>query len=230
MLYIGSCRYMYEYIWDYFPGRLHTTKEIIFFLENIDNIENVINCNPSELTNMIFGDIFNSDVINDSKRYLNNINKKIKKLILEVSSKKVYYYNDIPLNYFYTNNNKSLITKYNLKNITLTDDEINTDLDYIINLSKKIFDENIEIHIIPHLNLKTKSLNNYIYERDGFVKLLEELCKIKKINIHNIGKYIENNNHDSNDTNIFIEDYMADSCHYSKGYDIIKQFLISKIY
>jgi len=58
MLYIGSCRYMYEYKWDYFPGRLHTTKEIIFFLENIDNIENIINCNPHELTNMIFGDIF----------------------------------------------------------------------------------------------------------------------------------------------------------------------------
>ena len=38
MLYVGSCRYMYDYDWDYFAPRLHTTKEIIHFLENIDNI------------------------------------------------------------------------------------------------------------------------------------------------------------------------------------------------
>ena len=42
MVYIGSCRYMYTYKWKYFPGRLHTTREILFFLNNIDNIQNII--------------------------------------------------------------------------------------------------------------------------------------------------------------------------------------------
>lgn len=42
MIYIGSCRYMHLYNWDYFPARLHTTKEIVYFLQNInDSIKNV---------------------------------------------------------------------------------------------------------------------------------------------------------------------------------------------
>lgn len=46
MLYIGSCRYMYGYKWDYFPARLHSTTEILYFLDNINNIETIINDNP----------------------------------------------------------------------------------------------------------------------------------------------------------------------------------------
>lgn len=70
MLYIGSCRYMYGYDWDYFPGRLHTTREIIHFLENIDNIKGVIDNNPSELTNSIFGDIYHRDVKIDADNFI----------------------------------------------------------------------------------------------------------------------------------------------------------------
>ena len=58
MFYIGSCRYMYSYEWKYFSARLHTTKEIIFFLENINNIQKIIDNNPLDLTNKIFGDIY----------------------------------------------------------------------------------------------------------------------------------------------------------------------------
>ena len=31
MLYIGSCRHMYGYDWEYFPARLNTTRDDIFF-------------------------------------------------------------------------------------------------------------------------------------------------------------------------------------------------------
>jgi hypothetical protein len=41
----------------------------------------------------------------------------------------------------------------------LSDNEIDYDLGHIIKICKEIFNENIEVHIIPHLNLKTK-LNN----------------------------------------------------------------------
>ena len=126
MLYIGSCRYMYGYDWDYFPARLHTTREIIFFLENINNINNVINDNPSELTNFIFGDIYNCAVKTDSIKFINkSINKNINKIIIEISSRKVVYYNNIPINYCYTHNHsfwKYGKQKYNLVEKILTDE------------------------------------------------------------------------------------------------------------
>jgi len=227
MFYIGSCRYMYGYDWDYFPARLHTTREIIFFLENINNIKKIINDNPSVLTNFIFGDIYHNGVIKDSQKFMNQgINKNIKKIIIEISSRKVIYYNNIPLNnfYFYYHKQFNLVKKYNLIEKKLTDEEIEYDIIRIIQLCKTVFNENIKIHIIPHLNLKTKLHNNYISDRNCFVNLLEYLANKYQIKIHNIGKYIENNNNES-----FLEDYMSDSTHYSYGYDKIKEFLISEI-
>ncbi len=222
MLYTGSCRYMYNYEWNYFPARLHTTKEFIFFLNNIDNIENVINSNPSELTNYIFADIFNPGVADQSYYFMNNIKNYIKNIthfVLEICSRKVFYYNDIPLNYHNTRYKTHYIQKYNLKMVKLKDYEISKDLDTILYLSKKIFNKNIKLYIIPHLNLKTRATNDYIPERNEFVKLLELLCENKNIKIHNIGKYIENNNMSQN-SNCYLEDYMPDSTHYITGIDI----------
>ena len=176
MLYLGSCRYMYGYDWDYFPGRLHTTREIIFFLENMTNIKNVINNNPLELTNCIFGDIYHPGVINDANKFMNtNMNTNINKIIMEISSKKVIYYNNVTLNYFYTNirNIHYIGKKYNLVEKILTDEEVEHDLNHIIKLCKTRFNENIQLHLIPHLNLKTKSNLDYICERNNFVNLLE---------------------------------------------------------
>jgi hypothetical protein len=219
---------MYGYAWDYFAPRLHTTKEIIHFLENIENIENVINNNPSDLVYQLFGGITNPCVINDYNRFIQTpINKNIKKIILEISSRKIYYYNNIPLNWYYMHyetDSLNLICKYNLKYVYISDEDIENDLKYIIKLCKLIFNENIEIHIIPHLNLKIKSTSDYIFKRNNFVNLLDVLCNKYNIKIHNIGKYIENNNNDS-----FLEDYMSDKTHYSRGYDKVKLFLINEI-
>jgi glycosyltransferase involved in cell wall biosynthesis len=60
--------------------------------------------------------------------------------------------------------------------------------------------------------------NDYVIE--NFVNLLECLCSKYNIKIHNIGKYIEDNN-----SSCFLEDYMPDSTHYSNYYDKIKAFL-----
>ena len=228
MLYVGSCRYMYGYDWNYFAPRLHTTKEIIHFLENIENIQNVIDNNPSDLIFQIFGGVTHPNVINDYKKFIQTpINKNIKKIILEISSRKIYYYNNIPVNWYfihYETDSLHLIPKYDLKYVYISDEEIENDLKYIIKLCKSIFNENIEVHVIPHLNLKLKSTMDYIPKRDYFVNLLEILCNKYNIKIHNIGKYIENNNNDS-----FLEDYMSDTRHYSKDYDKIKYFLSNKI-
>lgn len=226
MLYIGSCRYMYDYDWDYFPARLHTTREIIFFLENITNIQNVIDNNPWELQNFIFGDSCHPEIITDFNKFMNkSINKNLNKIIIEISSKKVMYYNDIPLNYYYSRiYDLASNTKCKIIDKILTDEEIDNDIDCIIKLCKQIFNENIEVHIIPHLNLKTKSNLDYISERNHLVNLLEYSCNKYNIKIHNVGKYIENNY-----TDCFLEDYMSNSLHYSKDYDKIKAFLISEI-
>lgn len=205
---------MYGYEWDYFPARLHSTREIIFFLENIENITQIISDYPNEI-NYIFGDIYHPVVINDSKKFIaKGIDKNIKKIIMEISSRKVIYRNDIPLNYYYVHQYK----KHGYTEKILTDQEMKDDLENIANLCKTIFNENIEIHIIPHLNLRTKM--GYIPERNNLVQLLHKLCD----NVHDVGKYIE-----SFDKESLLEDYMADSTHYSKNYDKVKKFLIENI-
>jgi hypothetical protein len=213
---------MYNYGWDYFPARLHTTREIIFFLENIENINSVIKESPPNLVNLIFGDLCHPDVIRDSTKFLNKrVDKNIKKIILEISSVKVMYYNDIPLNHFYSLKYRN---SYKLTEKILTNAEVETDLKRIIELCKSVFNENIEIHVIPHLNLKTKPTLNYIQGRNALTELLEYLCDKYNIKIHNIGKYIENT-----DDGSFLEDYMKDSSHYSKNYDTVKSFLTERI-
>lgn len=229
MLYIGSCRYSYDFNWEIFPPRLHTTREIIFFLENATNLKKVIDESPIELINFIFSDMNHPKIAEKSKNFINNFNsyKNIKKVIMEISSRKVYYYDTIPLSHYYlTRNgyNKVLINKYNLYEKILTDREIDKDIQYIIQLCKKVFNENVEIHIIPHLNLKTKKDNEYIPERSSLVNLLEKICYNYEIKIHNIGKYIENY-----DPNCYLEDYMSDSSHYSKGFDKVIEFLNDEI-
>jgi hypothetical protein len=229
MFYIGSCRYMRNFNWLYFPARLHSTREIIYFLENINNVKKVISNNPTDLTNKIFGDIYHSSVIKDStaffeKQYRHNINK----LILEICTRNVCYYKDVPLNNYYVQQNSSLINKYNLKLVELSDAEIEIDLKHIIQLSRRIFNNDTEIHVIPHLNLKTTSTNDYIHKRNDFVILLESLCKRLNIQIHNIGKYIEETI--KSETVPYLEKYMNDSTHYSHGYNYVKKFLENKIY
>jgi hypothetical protein len=61
------------------------------------------------------------------------------------------YYNDIPLNHFLLLKYRN---SYKLTEKILTNAEVETDLKRIIELCKSVFNENIEIHVIPHLNLK----------------------------------------------------------------------------
>ena len=84
-------------------------------LENIDNIKNVIDNNPNKLINFIFGDIYHPSVIKDSTKFINKkINKNINKIIMEISSRKIMYYNNLPLNHFYSQRSQRIKHKYNL--------------------------------------------------------------------------------------------------------------------
>jgi len=227
-MYIGSCRYMQIFNWTYFPARLHSTREILFFLENITNIQEIINNNPSDLTNFIFGDIYHPSVIKSSKEFLLKIYNwtKYDKLIIEITSRKCYYYDKIPLNFYYTQKKLTNFSNYNLKYIELSNDEIEIDLKYIQAIVKKTFHENCVIHIIPHLNLITKLTLQKIPVRDELVILLHKLAGYFGYKIHDIGKYIEETKSGSS---IILETYMIDSTHYSNGHDLVKQFLKKSI-
>ena len=134
-LYVGSCRHMYNYNWLYFPPRLHSTKEIIFFLENINNLSEVVNKYPPQLLNCIFGDYHHHGVHSSAHQFINrrphisNVNK----LIIEICSKKCYYYEDIPVNFYYASSGTTKET-YNLRYVEISDEEIERDLIYILKL------------------------------------------------------------------------------------------------
>lgn len=225
MFYIGSCRYMEGYKWDYFPARLHTTREILFFLQNIDGIQALLETYPKSLRGKIFGDIYHPDLAEKSKVFMSKtMSKQIGKLILEISSRSVCYYKDTPLNDYNVRSkeatcSEALIRNYKLTFKELSDAEIEKDIEDIYKLSKKIFTD-VELHIIPHLSLKTRLLNDYIPKRHAFVLLLEKVCKKLTIHFHNIGAYLE-----SVDQTLFLEDYMADSRHYSNRYEKVKDYL-----
>lgn len=229
--YIGSCRYMYHLDCFYFPGRLHSTREICYFLDNFDNIEKIVNSNLHRTSNIMFGDICHELVMDDYNRYIGKkINKKeITDLILEISTKKVYYYGDIPVNFFYSQH-YSMVRKRNLQLKILNDEEIKNDIEYIKNKVKLIFNENCKIHIIPHLNLKTQSLNNYIPDRNELVNILKKSCETLDVNFYDVGKYIEESMESEEDK--ILEKYMNDGCHYTYeyGHKKILDFLKEKIF
>jgi hypothetical protein len=226
-LYIGSCRYMNNLIWkSYFPPRLHTTKEIIYFLNNINKIDQLQKIYNDDLLNIIFGDCYHESV----KKHFNNFVKNIVNWInnidtvcFEISSRKLYYYNDIPVNYFYTTD--ELIKKYNLRYHILTDCEIKNDIIEINNLAKNIFNKNTQLMVITHIDLKLKSTNDYITDRHTLVNAVNNICHQLSIKCVNPGLYFQQNGI------FYFENIMKnDTTHYSKkGKQMIHKYLINKI-
>lgn len=228
MIYIGSCRYMYLHDWDYFPARLYTTREIIYFLQNIHNINDSVSNVPGILINYVFGDMFNPGAfIHQEQMSLESLSRKfIEKnkdnftdytdVILEISSLKLYYYKDIPLNAFYVdfiNKYVNIIDDFHITSKELTHSEVIDDLIIIKDLVRKIFN-NAKITIIPHLNLKSVRTNGYIKNRENLTNMLSIITNELKISFFNVGEYLENLN-----PGIFLETCMPDSYHYIERYE-----------
>ena len=79
----GSCGY--EHVFENaYPGRLHSVKEINYFLENIDNLNNYLSyqtySNPVLKTfmNLTLGNVFNSYLKNKTFLFPNNLEKFLK--------------------------------------------------------------------------------------------------------------------------------------------------------
>lgn len=226
-LYVGSCRYMNSLIWkSYFPPRLHTTKEIIYFLNNINKINELQKIYNNDLLNIIFGDCYHESVKKQFTKFVKNINSYVNFINIfcaEISSRKLYYHDDIPINYFYTTD--ELITKYNLKYHILTDDELKNDIIEINNLVKNIFNENTQFIVITHVDLKLKTTNDYIMDRHVFVNLIETICYQLSIKCINPSLYFQ-----QNDIFYFGDVTKNDTTHYSKkGKQMIYKHIIKSI-
>lgn len=230
--FIGSCRYT-EYNWDaYFPGRLHSTKEIIYFLQNMHCLNATINRYPEQLVNCIFGDLLHKTVACKTKTFfalnLHSTIETISKLVIEISSRKVYYHkNDqsTPYNYFYT---KKYNQTANMTLCELTNEEIEHDIKTIHHLFTTIFPNGKYLLIIPHVNLKIRKTNKYIDKRNDLCQLLKEITAgYKTVLFCDIGDFLretespaKNNKH-----NLYLESFMKGNHWKKSGKSKVKKFL-----
>ena len=217
--YIGSCRYATYSSWKCsFPGRLHSTKEILYLLTNLYTIDEQIRqiAAASEtgtdtetshtryeqhlhhVGNCVFGDIYHQHVVSKYQTFLSLMKSKlwnpkdISQVVLEISSRKVYYRQKknsvvdptIPYNYHYTNHYQRSMEK--MKTTTsmptptfvlheLTDDEIEKDILMIVTLIQRIFVSCRRISIIPHVNLPLAATNSVLQKRNALVQVLKKI-------------------------------------------------------
>lgn len=207
--YVGSCRYM-NFFAKNFPARMHSTKEIIQFLENIGNIKSQLS-NP--LINVMYGDINHPIVKEKSQLFIENEETAllgIKNFVMEVSSRK----------YSKSNNDEVLCSYYYKKKdsvINQSDKDVEDDIIKIKEILKKKF--NIEnIFILPHLDLKLPD-GSHIEDRKIFRNLLSEISKKNGINFLDISLAFSNGEG-------FFDAAFSDTTHYSReGNKIVSDWL-----
>lgn len=195
--YIGSCRYMSLFP-KHFPARLHTTKEIINFLNNYNRID----LNRVDV-NYIYGDLLHPSVKKDSIVYCNNMNHifdSVTTIFLEITSRKYVLNEGVVYNNFYYNAEN----KYKIN--IIDDSELFSDLLHIKFLLKNLFDVE-SIVVIPHINLLLDN-GEKIVGRDNFKTSLEKTCELLKIEFLDINKAFPEGS--------FFKYIAPDTKHYSK--------------
>ena len=132
----------------------------------------------------------------------------IEGIVVEVCTRKVYMHNTIPLNAFFVDFYQEECAEYKL--ITLTDDELISDLMFI---KKYILEEYgiQKLAVIPHVNLPLRDTNNLLPERVSLSKALEKACISYNIDYIDPAKI----NFLKTNTTPYIEDILYDSFHYS---------------
>jgi hypothetical protein len=215
MFYIGSCRYQPLFV-NNFPPRLHSTKEIIYFLENYDRV----NLEHTDI-DYIYADILHPGVIEDSIKFIeksNTIFENIDTLVIEICSRKVCILNNIPYS-DYKNAGKYPST-------VLTYDDMKTDLIYIKQLLQSRFNIS-NLLVISHVSLPLKQSNNVILDRENLCFDLENICNELSINFINPAKLYSKNIQNE----LFLEDVLPDTIHYENDEYLNTMFNeIKKIY
>ena len=202
--YIGSCRYEHVFQ-NAYPGRLHSVKEISYFLENIDNLNNYLSyqtySNPVLRTfiNLTLGNVFNSYLKNKTFSFPKNLDIFLKSefLYIEISSLKYASTNCgiIANSSFLQTNSKETKNDYSFNEVfkeklfVLKKDnyvEIQKDIMKILEILKRRTQIK-KIFLIPHVNLLSKKTQNIIKSREEINLIVNKLTKdfniFEKINI-----------------------------------------------
>ena len=231
--YMGTCRYqMYKWT-SFFPGHLHSTKEIIFALRHLSTLGEFLRQHPPDTINCIFGDLLSKAVRPTTQAFLAlpfaETQRTITKLVIEVSSRKVYYTTDTndrtPYNVYYTDRNNQAL---NMAVHELTDAEIEQDLHTIRQLSHRLFPQCQTIFIVGHVNLKLRATGTYIKKRNELCRVLQAWTATSKdMTFCDVGEYLSQQQELHHPTpQLRLEDVLPDSCHWNKkGRSKVKHFL-----
>lgn len=205
--YIGSCRYM-KFFPHHFPAKLHTTKEIINYLNNYNSIDL-----DMENVNYVYGDILQPDCMEEVLDYCQNANSifdKVNNIFMEITSRKyVLQGGGWYSNYYFNPNNDKDVSIVN-------DDELYSDLLHIKYLIGDLF--NIDnIFVIPHMDLLLKN-GKKINGRHELIMSLKNICDEIDIGFVNINEAFPKNS--------YYDDIAPDTLHYSKiGYFKVFRYL-----
>ena len=149
--YIGSCRYM-KFFPQHFPAKLHTTKEIINYLNNYNSIDL-----DMKNVNYVYGDILQPDCMEEVLDYCQNANSifdKVNNIFMEITSRKyVLQGGGWYSNYYFNPNND--------KNVSIVnDDELYSDLLHIKYLIGGVVKEALDYDfMLANLNIAGEKLD-----------------------------------------------------------------------
>jgi len=188
---------MYEFEWNSFLGRVHTTREIGATMSVVGEV--LEDRYPKPLLTYLFGDLGHPAVgygYNGTGLVREQDLKSVKDIIIEVSSNIVqkFHINKQPVygNTHYLKRDLHMKDMYTgSETITLSQQNIERDIGLINTLIKDKFHPEARLHVIPPLNLKLSAADGYIESRVVNTRALEDACIQHKINFCNIGKHLE---------------------------------------
>ena len=203
--YIGSCRYQ-GFIPNFFPPRLHTTAEILNFLNKY--ITGTLTFND----NVEFGHAIHPEVIKQSEIFLETkpLNSRCSKMFMEICSNKFGYMgNTIVSDYYSRGCNLDIV--YKKQSI----DDIRRDIIEIKYLLSTHFNIN-NVYIITHISIPLKS-GDIIHDRENLKNELLTLSDI--VNVIDISAFMKTKYST-------LEEIFPDSCHWClSSYRTVEAFL-----
>ena len=206
-LYIGSCRYQ-PLFKHFFPPRLHSTKEVIYFLNNFENLYF-----EDTIANFIYGGCrhpLNYPLaVAFRENFKFNSVDSVDAVICEICSNKVYMQGDVPFNAYLIKDLTN--TRIGFQEIIMTKEDIYNDLQIIKDILFNKFNIS-KLEIITHVDLPLED-NKFIVDRRSLVENLEQVCVDLNIKCYSTGKIILKEY-----PNILLNTVLHDGFHY-QNYD-----------
>ena len=235
----GTCRFRaalnWTQGWNVFPPAMYSTKNIIYFLENVHELSlSFLSSHfaTDELLDLVFTDMLESPLEsrNSWAFFEHPLDySHVKDITIEISTRKVYIGLDsmnesIPFNVNGLMKNSALssklMEKYQVTSRSLSDEELSKDLDYINKLIRIQFHDQVRLNVVTHVSLKIKETNAYIPKRHQLTQALEGICKEKGIRVFLPGQFIEQTFKE----HVFMEDWLGDTYHWDTSNVRRKEF------